>query len=175
VESQRGFTLIEMVVTVAIVSVLLLAGGVWMMGAHPGALRNALDDFDAQLAAGKAIAAASGNGATLAFLPNPSCASQCGFALQVYAGRPTSPGAVTSTSVRALRSRHFGSNAGRASLCDFSQQRGLSQWRQTLPVAGYTRHCGVHRDRAAAALSEWRFRVDVYESPGCQSGAHPSV
>ncbi len=66
---EAGFTLLELVVTVAIAVILLAAGGYMMLSMHPGALRGALDDFDANLASAKAIAATSGNGATLIFEP----------------------------------------------------------------------------------------------------------
>ncbi len=72
---------------------LLAAGGVWMLGAHPGALTQAADDFDAALASARAIAATSGNGATLVFAPGGTGTSPTqGFTLRVYSGRPD-PGA----------------------------------------------------------------------------------
>ena len=41
---EAGFTLLELVVTVAITVILLAAGGYMMLSMHPGALRAALDD-----------------------------------------------------------------------------------------------------------------------------------
>ncbi|MGB6984556.1 MAG: type II secretion system protein, partial [Candidatus Aquilonibacter sp.] len=109
---EAGFTLLELVVTVAIAVILIAAGGVWMMSMRPGALRAALNDFDANLAAAKAISATSGNGATLIFEPQSN--GSPGFTLSVYSGRPTASGAVTSTntmianSAAAISEAHFG-------------------------------------------------------------------
>ena len=98
---ERGFTLIELVVAVGIGIVLLMAGGVWLLGMRPAALRNAADDFDANLAAARAIAGTSGNGATIAFLPRTGTS---GFVMRVYSGRPTASGVVRRTSVMDLTS-----------------------------------------------------------------------
>ena len=97
---ERGFTLVEMVVAVAILTILVAAGGVWMLATHPGALRAAADDFDADLASARAVAASSGNGATIVFAPrtDPSGNPSPGFQLRVYSGRPTAAGAVQPTS-----------------------------------------------------------------------------
>ena len=109
---EAGFTLLELIVTVAITVILIAAGGYWMLSMRPGALRGALDDFDANLAAAKAIAATSGNGATLIFEP-PSNGST-GYALTVFSGRPTAPGAVKSTNTMiansgaTVKEAHFG-------------------------------------------------------------------
>jgi len=96
---ERGFTLIETVVAVGIGVMLLVAGGVWMLAMRPGALRNAADNFDANLAVARAIAGGSGNGATIAFLPRTGTP---GFIMRVYAGRPTASGAVTNAGVMDL-------------------------------------------------------------------------
>ena len=84
-ESERGFTLIETIVACAIVATLLVAGGVWMMGLHPGALAQVTSDYDAAIGTARALATTSSNGATLAFTP---IAGRSGFTLSVYAGRP---------------------------------------------------------------------------------------
>jgi len=96
---QRGFTLIEVLVTVGILT-LLLAAGAWSFSLHPNALVAATDDVDAALASARAIAASSGNGATLVFAPrgNGRGSRLAGFALRIYSGRPNAPGAVNPTS-----------------------------------------------------------------------------
>ncbi len=110
---EAGFTLLELVVSVAIAVILLTAGGYWLLSMHPGALRGALDDFDANLAIAKAIAASSGNGATLIFEPQTN--GSLGYTLRVYSGRPTAAGAVTQTntmianSAATVKEAHFGS------------------------------------------------------------------
>jgi prepilin-type N-terminal cleavage/methylation domain-containing protein len=110
--AEAGFTLLELVVTVAIAVILIAAGGVWMLSMRPGALRGALNDFDANLAAAKAIAGTSGNGATLIFEPQSN--GSPGYTLSVYSGRPTASGAVTATntmianSAATISETHFG-------------------------------------------------------------------
>jgi len=109
---EAGFTLLEVVVAVGISVILLAAGGYWMLSMQPGALRGALDDFDANLATAKAIAAGSGNGATLVFAPQSN--GFAGFTLRVYAGRPNAANAVTTTttmiasSPASVSEAHFG-------------------------------------------------------------------
>ncbi|HTX59371.1 MAG TPA: prepilin-type N-terminal cleavage/methylation domain-containing protein [Verrucomicrobiae bacterium] len=95
---ERAFTLVEMLVAMAILAVLLAAGGIWLLGMHPGALTQATDDYDAALASARATAMTGSNGATLAFLPR-TLGSQVvpGFLLRVFAGRPTAANAVSAT------------------------------------------------------------------------------
>jgi prepilin-type N-terminal cleavage/methylation domain-containing protein len=82
---QRGFTLIEVLIVAAIViTVAAMAFGM-SNGARPIAMRSSATQFDAALAYGKALAATSGNGATLVIEPRESA----GFAIDVYSGRPT--------------------------------------------------------------------------------------
>ncbi len=96
---ERGFTLLEVLVTVAILA-LLLAAGAWTLSLHPSALAAAADDVDAALASARAIAASSGNGATLVFAPRTDGRGNrlAGFTLRVYSGRPDAPGTVRATS-----------------------------------------------------------------------------
>ncbi len=99
--SERGFTLIETVVACAIVATLLVAGGFWMLGLHPGALVQATSDYDAALSTARALATTSSNGATLVFAP---IAGRSGFSLRVYAGRPSSSNTVQPTTAMPVTS-----------------------------------------------------------------------
>lgn len=95
--SERGFTLIETVVTVGIVA-LIVAAGVWFaLWQRPSALRASVDQFDAAMAAVNQLAPASGNGATLIFMPrfDGSGKQIPGYVMRLYRGRPTADNAVT--------------------------------------------------------------------------------
>lgn len=100
--TEAGFTMIEMVIAVAIGLIVLAAGGMWLLSMQPGALRAAVNDVDADFAAAQAIAESSGNGATLVFAPRAGGVP--GFTLRVYSGRPNASGAVTPTTVMAVTS-----------------------------------------------------------------------
>ncbi|MHB8148082.1 MAG: type II secretion system protein [Vulcanimicrobiaceae bacterium] len=97
--SERGFTLIEVLVAVGIMALLAAAGGVWMLATRPAALRAAVDGYDASMASALALAATGGNGATLVFRPRTDGrgSALAGFTLDVYGGRPTGAGAVSAS------------------------------------------------------------------------------
>jgi prepilin-type N-terminal cleavage/methylation domain-containing protein len=100
---ERGFTLTETAVALAITALLLLAGGIWMLGSHPAELAQTAADYDAAMASARALASTSGNGATLVFAPRPSLGSgSAGFTLRVYSGRPSPGGAVFPTAIMPL-------------------------------------------------------------------------
>lgn len=103
-ESQRGFTLVEIVAAVAILALLCAAAVAMSLAQRPGALRAATSGFDASLAAARALAATSGNGATMAFAPRTDGRGNAlpGFTLTVYRGRPNAAGAVTPSTVPQL-------------------------------------------------------------------------
>lgn len=86
---QRGFSLIEVIIVVAIVITVATFVLAASSGARPYAARSAATQFDAALAYGRALAATSGNGATLLFTPG-----RAGFAISFYSGRPTAAGAL---------------------------------------------------------------------------------
>jgi prepilin-type N-terminal cleavage/methylation domain-containing protein len=102
---ERGFTLIEAIVVASILAMLLAAGGLWAMSMHPGALAQATDDYDAALASARALAMTGSNGATMVFAPRLRGEKTiAGFTLRVYAGRPSSAGAVTATNTMPVQS-----------------------------------------------------------------------
>ena len=86
---QRGATLIEVLVSAAI-AVLIAAGLAASFSSGPAAAASAAAQFDAALAYARALAASTGNGATLVVSQNE---------LRVYAGRPTSDGALTASAL----------------------------------------------------------------------------
>jgi len=102
---ERGFTLVELLVAVGIVAVLSVGIITLALAQRPGALAAATQEFDASLAAARAVAATSGNGATIVVAPRTVQAGQKplpGFVLTVYRGRPTAANAVTATTVMPL-------------------------------------------------------------------------
>ncbi|NNM99700.1 MAG: prepilin-type N-terminal cleavage/methylation domain-containing protein, partial [Candidatus Eremiobacteraeota bacterium] len=97
-DSQRGFTLLETMAALGIVSLLLLAGlRLATLARAPGATANAAAQLDAAIALARSLARASGNGATLLMLPRPSVrgAPVPGFRIVLYRGRPSAAGAAT--------------------------------------------------------------------------------
>ncbi|MGH7737409.1 MAG: prepilin-type N-terminal cleavage/methylation domain-containing protein [Candidatus Tyrphobacter sp.] len=92
---ERGFTLIEVIVAAGVL-MLLLAAGAWRLSTRPNALAAASNDVDAAFAQARAIAASSGNGATIVFAPRTARgAAAAGFTVLLYSGRPDAVGAVT--------------------------------------------------------------------------------
>lgn len=102
---ERGFTLLELVVAVGALSI-LLAAGAWAFSLHPNALAAGANDVDAALATARAVAASSGNGATVVFSPRRSSSGAlvAGFSLRVFAGRPDGLGSVTPASTMPVLS-----------------------------------------------------------------------
>lgn len=99
---EGGFTLVEVAVTLSIVAILALAGGVWLLGSRPGALAQTAKDFDAALNDARTLAQAGGNGATLVFARRPD--GRNGFLLRVYRGRPSPGGRVEPTTAMPVDS-----------------------------------------------------------------------
>jgi len=82
---QRGFTLLETIITVAIVAMLVVAGGAFAQAFHPYAASSSVARMSALLATARSVAASSGNGATLTLTPAPNGAQTT---VTLYAGRP---------------------------------------------------------------------------------------
>jgi prepilin-type N-terminal cleavage/methylation domain-containing protein len=80
---QRGFTLLETMITVAIVAMIVVAGGAFAQGFRPYAASSAVTRMAALLVTARSLAAASGNGATLTLVPSGDETT-----VTLYAGRP---------------------------------------------------------------------------------------
>jgi len=80
---QRGYTLLEIVVTVGIVAMLVVAGGAFAQSMHPYAMPAAVQRLGSLLAMARSVAASSGNGATLTLTR-----SGTQTLITLYAGRP---------------------------------------------------------------------------------------
>lgn len=94
--SQRGTTLLEIVIVAAIGVLIAASFFTWPRGARTFAASSGAAQFDAALAYAKALAANSGNGATLVFGKRIAGdgAVLGGFTLTIYAGRPSGAGAM---------------------------------------------------------------------------------
>jgi len=134
VGGQRGFTLVEMVVAVGIVALLAVVVTL-SLALRPGALRATVASFDASFAAARAIAATSGNGATIVVAPRSDARGRLpGFTLRIYRGRPTAENAVTLADVPAViadadvREASFGSPPFAIFLSTAGNASGLSAY-----------------------------------------------
>ncbi|MHB8141756.1 MAG: prepilin-type N-terminal cleavage/methylation domain-containing protein [Vulcanimicrobiaceae bacterium] len=94
--TERGFTLVELMVAVAIAMLFAVGIVAYSLARRPAALRTAVDRYDALMVQARSLAAASGNGATLVFLPRSNAAGTRvpGFTLRLYRGRPNATGAL---------------------------------------------------------------------------------
>ncbi|MHB8177944.1 MAG: prepilin-type N-terminal cleavage/methylation domain-containing protein [Vulcanimicrobiaceae bacterium] len=94
--TERGFTLVELMVAVAIAMLFAVGIVTYSLARRPAALRTAVDRYDALMVQARSLAAASGNGATLVFLPRSNAAGTRipGFTLRLYRGRPNATGAL---------------------------------------------------------------------------------
>jgi type II secretory pathway pseudopilin PulG len=104
---QRGATLLEVLLATAIAIMIGVAAFGFSAGARALGARSAVSQFDAALAYAHALAANSGNGATLVFNRRISTtgAPLRGFKLTIYSGRPTSAGALQPSSLAPLESQ----------------------------------------------------------------------
>jgi|GEM_PF-2055864 len=81
--NQRGYTLLEMVITIAIVAMIVVAGGGFAVALHPFGTRASVQRVAALLATARSLAASSGNGATVTFT-----GSGDRTVVALYPGRP---------------------------------------------------------------------------------------
>jgi prepilin-type N-terminal cleavage/methylation domain-containing protein len=84
---QRGFTLIEVLFTIAIVTIVALGASTLLASSNPFLTRGTSLAFDALLGNARAVAATSGNGATITVVNDAS-----GFTATLYPGRPNTAG-----------------------------------------------------------------------------------
>ncbi|MHB1798390.1 MAG: prepilin-type N-terminal cleavage/methylation domain-containing protein [Vulcanimicrobiaceae bacterium] len=123
-QGSRGFTLVEVTVATGILAAFLLAVGAIALGSRPFAVRSDATRFDALVAAARAVAASSGNGATLAFV---SGGGGAGTTARLYAGRPNG-GAMRLTSLAPVRLRAEvrAKNVGRPPFAIFFSSAGYA-------------------------------------------------
>jgi type II secretory pathway pseudopilin PulG len=104
--SQRGTTLVELLVASAIAVLAAVAFFSLSQGARAFSMRSATAQFDAALSYAQALASTSGNGATMVFARRlgPDGAPMPGFVLALYAGRPTGANALQPAPMPPLQS-----------------------------------------------------------------------
>jgi prepilin-type N-terminal cleavage/methylation domain-containing protein len=102
---QRGFSLVEVLVVSAIALTLVGFGAALTRASHPFAMRSASVQFDAAIAYARSLAATSGNGATIVFLPRTDAAGIAlpGFTARVYVGRPDAVGPIRAAEIPPLQ------------------------------------------------------------------------
>jgi type II secretory pathway pseudopilin PulG len=91
--SQRGTTLVELVIAVAIAVVFGVAVSSLAQGSRTYAKQSAVHQFDAAFAYAQSLAASSGNGSTMVFNTGT---------LVVYSGRPTTATAMSASSIAPI-------------------------------------------------------------------------
>lgn len=103
---QRGTSLVELLIVVAIIASIAMVLCALPQGARPFAMRSSTAQFDAALAYAQSLAASSGNGATMVFTQrlSPQGLPIAGFVLTIYSGRPTAPGALAQAPMEPLLS-----------------------------------------------------------------------
>ena len=99
--SERGFSLIEVLLAAGIIALVALGGAGLTLGSRSPAISTAANGFDALLDAARATARAYDHGITLAFVPD---AFGDGFRAQLYENRPGTAALVVS-SMPALEAR----------------------------------------------------------------------
>lgn len=106
-----------------ILAAFLLAVGAIALGSRPFAVRSDATRFDALVAAARAVAASSGNGATLAFVSGGGA----GSTVRLYSGRPNG-GGMRSTSLAPVRLRAEvrAKNVGRPPFAIFFSSAGYA-------------------------------------------------
>jgi len=98
IDAQRGSTLIEIVVVVAITAMLVGAATFLALGTRPYALRGAIGAFTALVDEAHDLAVTTGDGATLAV----SSDGQGGFVAALYAHRPMPGSSIGATPVHEI-------------------------------------------------------------------------
>jgi|GEM_PF-5242174 len=83
---SRAFTLIELTLAVGTVALFACGGAMLALATHPAAVPDAVSRLAALIDAGRALAGADGDGATIVFEPAPS--GRSGFVATLYRHRP---------------------------------------------------------------------------------------
>jgi prepilin-type N-terminal cleavage/methylation domain-containing protein len=104
VRTERGYTLVEILLVAAIVVTMAAFGFAMAQAAHAFAMRSAAGQFDAAVAYARSVAAGSGNGATLVFTSRVDSRGSVlgGFAARLYAGRPNADGPIVAVPMPAV-------------------------------------------------------------------------
>ena len=91
-EAQRGFSLVEITVAVAIIAVVAASSVAFALASRPTALWAATTQFDSMLSAARSIGAAYGDGATIFVSASPGPSN---FRADLYAHRPSATASAT--------------------------------------------------------------------------------
>lgn len=138
-------TLLELVVAVAIAVLAIVAFVALNQGERPYAAQSSVQQFDAVLAYADALAATSGNGATMVFSPSGD-----GFVLTLYSGRPTSATALSE-----------------ANLAPIHMVGSVSEEKLGAPPFSVFLNGAGHASAASAAIAPGSV---IASDPGCPAG-----
>jgi prepilin-type N-terminal cleavage/methylation domain-containing protein len=98
-ERQRGFSLVEITVAVAIIATIAVSGIAFSLAMRPTALWAATSQFDTMLSAARTIGAAYGDGATIYVSASPGPAN---FRADLYGHKPSASATPIATQVQPI-------------------------------------------------------------------------
>ncbi len=123
---ERGFTLLEVLMATGALGILALALGSFSLGTRPGVVDASGAALPAVVARARALARASGDGATLAFAP-----SELGFSLTLSPHRPIPGslfGATRPERIETFRAYLASSTSGTEPFAIFISSAGTASW-----------------------------------------------
>ncbi|HMD01496.1 MAG TPA: hypothetical protein VKG44_00900, partial [Candidatus Baltobacteraceae bacterium] len=131
--AQAGFTLLEALLAVALLAGVVVVLGSGSLAQRPGALGATSSALPALVARARALAESSGDGATLAFAPQPD-----GFGVTLYAYRPIagSPFGASSIAQRETYPAYVTSSAGSGAFAIFISSAGTASYAAWSPASG---------------------------------------